>query len=311
MQLIRGIHNIREEHCGCVATVGNFDGVHLGHAEIIKRLQWQSEKLGLPSAVIVFEPQPAEFFVRNFVPPRLSRLREKFSLIAPRGVDRLVALRFTPDLARKPAARFVTEILVGKLGVKSLVIGDDFKFGRGRMGDFSVLRELSEHHGFKVQQTPPFLFIGKRISSSYIRNLLAHGYMHEATRMLGRPYTMSGRVVYGHQQGREWGFPTANLDLHRIASPVSGIFAVRVEGLSDEPLKGVAYAGSRPIIDDPRYVLEVHIFDYDDDCYGRYISVQFVDKIREDIEFETFEAMAQQIARDCASAREIFDLSPR
>lgn len=311
MQLIRGTHNIRQEHCGCVATIGNFDGLHLGHAEIIKRLQLQSEKLGLPSTVIVFEPQPAEFFVRNSVPPRLSRLREKFSLIAPRGVDRLLVLRFTPDLATKPASRFVTEVLVGKLGVKSLVIGDDFKFGRGRSGDFSALRKLSEHHGFKVQQTPPFLFIGKRISSTYIRNLLANGHLHEATRMLGRPYTMSGRVVYGHQQGRGWGFPTANLDLHRVRSPVSGIFAVRVEGLSDEPLEGVAYAGTRPIIDDPRYVLEVHIFDYDDDCYGRYISVQFVDKIREDIEFETFEAMAQQIARDCASAREIFDLSPR
>ena len=305
MQLIRGQHNIRPEHYGCVATIGNFDGVHLGHREIIKRVKKQAAQLGLPSLVIVFEPQPAEFFARGRIQARLSRFREKFHLLAAQEVDRMLVLRFSRELAALTPEQFVKTFLADRLGVKALIIGDDFRFGSGRGGDFSVLHKLAEAHGFSIEQTAPFLFIGKRISSTYIRYLLHHGYMKEAERMLGHPYYMEGRVVHGNKQGREWGFPTANLDLHRILSPVSGIFAVKIHGLADVPHLGVAYVGSRPTIADPRYVLEVHIFDYDGDCYGAYIKVQFVDKIREDIKFESFAAMAAQIGRDCESARGI------
>ncbi|MEQ8231733.1 MAG: riboflavin biosynthesis protein RibF, partial [Gammaproteobacteria bacterium] len=199
---------------------------------------------------------------------------------------------------------FVEEFLVQRLGIKALIIGDDFRFGSGRGGDFSLLHDLATRHGFTLEQTPPFLFIGKRISSTYVRYLLRHGYMGEAERMLGHPYCIEGRVVEGHKQGREWGFPTANIDLHRLKSPIAGIFAVRVHGLGPAPRIGVGYVGDRPIIEDPRYVLEVHIFDYDEDCYGRHISVQFCDKIRDDIAFDSFAAMAEQIKRDCQVARD-------
>lgn len=305
MQLIRGQHNIRPEHYGCVATIGNFDGVHLGHTEIIKRVKKQAAHLELPSLVIIFEPQPAEFFARGRIPARLSRFREKFHLLAARGVDRMLVLHFSRELAALAPEQFVKQFLLEKLGVKAMIIGDDFRFGSGRGGDYSVLHDLAEQHGFSIEQTSPILFIGNRISSTYIRSLLHHGYMKEAERMLGHPYCIEGRVVHGNKQGRDWGFPTANLDLHRIESPVSGIFAVKIHGLAEQPQLGVAYAGSRPTIADPRYVLEVHIFDYHGDCYGAYIKVQFVDKIRDDIKFESFAAMAAQIGRDCESARSI------
>ncbi len=305
MELIRGIHNIRPEHHGCVATIGNYDGVHLGHTEIIKRLKRRAKRHGVSSVVIIFEPQPEEFFIHDECPARLSRLREKFHLIAERGVDRLLVFKFNRLLATLKPEHFVRNLLVDKLGVKALIIGDDFKFGRARRGNFKTLLNLGRAYDFEVEQTPAFLFIGKRISSTSIRSLLHHGYMKEAERMLGHPYCMEGRVVYGHRRGREWGFPTANLDLHRVESPVSGIFAVKVHGLAEEPLKAVAYAGTRPIIDDPRSVLEVHVFDYDADCYGAYIKVQFVGKIREDIEFESFDVMAEQVRRDCDAAKEI------
>jgi riboflavin kinase / FMN adenylyltransferase len=307
MELIRGIHNIRPQHHGCVATIGNFDGVHLGHSEIIKRLKRLAEGHGAASAVIIFEPQPEEFFFHDECPARLSRLREKFHLIGERGVDRLIVFKFDRALAARKPEHFVRNLLVDMLGVKAVIIGDDFRFGRARRGDFKMLLNLGRAYGFEVEQTPPFLFIGKRISSTYIRSLLHHGYMREAERMLGHPFCMEGRVVRGHQQGREWGFPTANLDLRRLESPVSGIFAVKVHGLGEQAMKGVAYVGSRPIIDDPRYVLEVHVFDYDAECYGDYIKVQFINKIREDLPFESFDVMAAQIKRDCDAAREILD----
>ena len=308
MQLIRGIHNIRPEHHGCVATIGNFDRVHLGHAEIIKRLRVLGQKHGVPSNVIVFEPQPAEHFAPDRAPARLSRLREKFHLLAERKVDRLLVLRFTPELASMTPQQFVGDVLVARLGIKALIIGDDFRFGRGRGGDFSVLHGLAEQHGFAIEQTNPFLFIGKRISSTYVRTLLNHGFFAEAKRMLGHPYFIEGRVVHGHKQGRAWGFPTLNLNLHRLKSPVHGIFAMRVHGLGPVR-KGVGYVGSRPTIDDPRFVLEVHVFDYEEDCYGRHVTVEFVDKIRDDMKFDSFALMAEQIKRDCEVARGILSIA--
>ena len=303
MQLIRGLHNIKPTHYGSVVTIGNFDGVHLGHSEIIKRLKRSAEKFNVPSTVIVFEPQPAEYFKRGNVPARLSRFREKFELIAERGVDRLLVLPFNKELANYPPLRFVEEVLVEKLGIRALIIGDDFRFGSDRGGDFATLQALGKKYRFVLEQMPPFLFIGKRISSTYIRNLFRHGYMTEAIRMLGHPYWMEGVVLHGHQQGREWGFPTANLDMHRQVSPLSGIYSVRVHGIGDTERLGVAYIGTRPIIEDPRWVLEVHLFDFDEDIYGRRIRVEFCDKIRDDMDFDSFEVMARQIERDCETAR--------
>jgi len=303
MKIIRGLHNLTSQHFGCVATIGNFDGVHLGHVEILKRLIIKSAHHKVPSVVILFEPQPAEFFRYGRIPARLSRLSEKAQLIFACGVDKVLVLRFSRDLASYSPQQFVEEILVKRMGIKSLIIGDDFRFGTDRGGDFSLLTSLATKHQFSLDQTPPFLFIGKRISSTYVRYLLKHGHMREAERMLGHPYCIEGHVVHGHKQGREWGFPTANLNLYRLTCPISGIFSALVHGLGPKPLMGVAYAGSRPILDDPKYVLEVHIFDFDEDCYGKKISVQFCDRIRDDMEFHSFSAMAEQIKKDSAAAR--------
>lgn len=304
MQLIRGQHNLRPEHHGCVATIGNFDGVHLGHSEIIKRLKQQAARHGVPSLVIVFEPQPAEYFARGKIPARLSRFREKLELIRDRGVDRLLVLRFDESLSGCSPPQFVKEFLVERLGIKALIIGDDFRFGAGRDGDFSVLQKLAAQHQFEIEQTPPFLFIGKRISSTYVRYLLRHGFLKEAERMLGHPYCMEGRIAHGHKRGRQWGFPTVNLHLNRVEQPIKGIFAVRVHGLAEGSLNGVGYVGSRPIIEDPRWVLEVHIFDFDRMCYGERIAVEFCRKLREDMDFNSFAEMAEQIQRDCDAAKE-------
>ncbi len=303
MELIRGAHNLRPHHRGCVATIGNFDGVHLGHQMVLDHLNACARRAGVPATVIVFEPQPSEFFRPERAPARLSRLREKALLLKRCAIDRLVVMRFDAELAAESGEAFVDRILVRGLGVRYLVVGDDFKFGKQRNADFSILQNLAVRYGFEVDRTSALLSSGERVSSTAVRALLASGDLDDATQMLGRRYFIAGRVVHGKHNGRTIGFPTANVDLHRAHTALEGIFVVTVRGLGEYALDGVGYVGSRPIIADPKFVLETHIFDYDEDCYGRYIEVDFIAKLRSDVAFESFEALREQIALDCEHAR--------
>lgn len=302
MELIRGLHNIRPAQRGCVATIGNFDGVHRGHQAVLDQVKGEAARLGLPSVVMVFEPQPQEYFTPEGPPPRLTRLREKCELFAGYGIDRLFCVRFDERLAGYSAERFVEELLIRGLGVRHLVVGDDFRFGSGRAGDFALLRRMGLAHGFDVVHADTCVVDGARVSSTRVREALAAGDLAAARRLLGRGFSISGRVVRGQERGRSMGFPTANIHLHRAVSPVLGIFAARVRGLDGEPRPGVAYVGNRPIIADERCLLEVHVFDYHGDCYGRYLQVELVAKLRDDRRFESFDDLARQIEQDVQAA---------
>jgi len=305
MQLIRGQHNLREEFRGCVATIGNFDGVHLGHQAVFSALKEQSEKLNLPSVVIIFEPQPIEYFRPGQSPARLTRLREKLESIDHCGIDRVLLLDFNQHLASMEAADFIKAILLDGLDIKYLYVGDDFHFGKNRLGDFSLLSQAAADNGFGIGNLSTIAHAENRISSTRIRELLKQGDLASAAACLGRPYHICGRVTHGHKRGRAIGFPTLNIDLHRNISPLHGVYAVKVK-LAGEDFKGVASIGNRPIVvDDDRFLLEVHLFDFDQEVYGQQVKVEFVQKIREEEMFDSFELLRQQILDDAAVAREI------
>ncbi|WP_297526653.1 bifunctional riboflavin kinase/FAD synthetase [Thiohalobacter sp.] len=306
MRLIRGLHNIRPDDRGCAATIGNFDGVHLGHQAVLGQVAERAGELGLPSTVITFEPQPQEYFAAGEAPPRLTRLREKVSALRRYGVERVLVLPFGPKLAALGAADFVQRVLVDGLQVRYLVVGDDFRFGRGREGDFEFLRRAGERHGFQVVHMHTFEIDGARVSSTRVREALAAGDLAGAERLLGRPYRMQGRVAHGDKRGRTIGFPTANLFLHRRRSPLSGVFAVEMFGLEQEPVAGVANVGTRPTVDGTRALLEVHLFDFDRDIYGRHVAVEFAHKLRDEMRFDAFEALKAQIGNDVREARDWF-----
>jgi riboflavin kinase/FMN adenylyltransferase len=309
MQLVRGLHNLRPVHRGCVATIGNFDGVHLGHQAVFRRLCTIGREFGRPATVVTFEPQPMEYFVPAAAPARLTRFREKVAAIRRTGVDRLLVLEFGPRLAAMSAEAFVEELLVGRLGVEHLFVGDDFRFGQGRRGDAALLREAGLRHGFGVDSLDTVAHAEARISSSRIRAALSEGDFASAAACLGRPYAICGRVVHGDKRGRGIGFPTANVDLHRRVSPVRGVFAVRVGGIDAAALPGVANVGTRPTVDGgARDRLEVHLFDFARDVYGAHVEVEFVRKIREERRFPSFEELRRQIGQDAAEARGILGL---
>ncbi|MEJ2566400.1 MAG: bifunctional riboflavin kinase/FAD synthetase [Gammaproteobacteria bacterium] len=307
MELIHGLHNLRPRHRGCVATIGNFDGVHLGHQAVLGQLAERGAALGLPTAVITFEPHPREFFARDASPPRLSRFREKLQALRRFSVARVVCLRFNQALANMPAAMFIQRLLVEGLAVRYLVVGDDFRFGKGREGDFAMLNAAGREHGFQVAAMHTFNVDGIRVSSTRIREALAGDDLVTAEKLLGRSYRMCGRVVHGDERGRSIGFPTANIHLHRHSSPVSGVYAVEVFGLEKEPLAGVANVGARPTVGGMESRLEVHLFDFDDDIYGRYVNVEFLLKLRPERRFESLEELVAQISQDAAAARSFHD----
>ncbi|MCP5146229.1 MAG: bifunctional riboflavin kinase/FAD synthetase [Gammaproteobacteria bacterium] len=304
MELIRGRQNIHAVHRGCVATIGNFDGVHRGHQRIIAQLAEAASRHQVPSTVIVFEPQTAEFFRPAEPPARISLLRDKYRLLAAAGVERVVVLNFNASLASLPAEEFVAEILVQRLGVRELVIGDDFRFGRGRSGDFALLEAMAGASGYVVQRAEPVNIDGERVSSTRIRTLLDAGEFAAAARMLGRKYRIGGRIVAGKANGRTIGFPTINIPLRRRRSPLHGIFAARVHGLATAPVNGAAYIGTRAVINESTVVLEVNLFDFSRDCYGERVEVEFVEKIRDELPFADFESLRRQIAEDVAAARQ-------
>jgi riboflavin kinase/FMN adenylyltransferase len=306
MELIRGLHNLRPEHHGSVATIGNFDGVHLGHQAVIGQLAEKADHFDLPTVVITFEPQPRDYFTHGETPARLTRFREKIQALRRFSVDRVLCLRFNDALANMDAGAFIRRVLVDGLGVRYLVVGDDFRFGHGRAGNFQMLQAAGEQHGFQVVNMHTFKVDGERVSSTRIRQALERGDFEAAEKMLGRPYRMSGRVAHGDKRGRSIGFPTANIRLHRKKTPLAGVFAVEMFGLDAEPVAGVANLGTRPTVDGTRTLLEVHLFDFSDDIYGRHIGVDFLHKLRPELRFDSFDALTRQIADDVRCAKAYF-----
>jgi riboflavin kinase / FMN adenylyltransferase len=310
MQLVRGLHNLRSEHRGCVATIGNFDGVHLGHQSVFRHLMEKGAEFRLTTTVVTFEPQPREFFKADTAPARLTRLREKLQAIQEVGIERVVVLEFNKRLAAMPAERFVEELLVEGLGTRFLSVGDDFRFGSGRRGGFELLQRMGKVHGFAVENMNTYQLDADRVSSTRIRELLTQGDFTTANQYLGRPYRICGRIGHGHKRGRLIGFPTLNLNLHRRVSPLQGVYAVTVDGLDAGPVPGVANIGVRPTVEgDARYLLEVHLFGFERQVYGEHVSVEFVQKLRDEQRFEDFEALRRQILLDADAAREILGVS--
>lgn len=306
MRVIRGIPHSTHLEGGCVATIGNFDGVHLGHQMIINNLVEQGKKLGLPTVVVVFEPHPLEYFKATEAPSRLTRLREKIAHLKTLPVDVVMLLRFGEHLANLEPEDFVRKYLVNGLGVRLLVVGDDFRFGKQRRGNFQLLQSLGVDYGFTVNDSATLLSDGLRISSTAIRQALETGDLEQARLMMERPYSVCGRVVHGDGRGRQLGFPTANIQLFRKKSPVRGVFAVTAAGISEQPVPGVANVGIRPTVGgEQRVILEVHLFDFDEDLYGKQVEIIFQQRIREERKFASFEQLTEQIGKDAQQARHL------
>ena len=305
MELVRGLHNISRRHRGCVLTVGNYDGVHLGHQQMIGALKARASQLRSAATVLVFEPSSKEFIDPDGAPPRLTRWREKYVALEALGVERLVTLRFDECMRAMTPESFVNELIVERLGTRHMVVGDDFRYGSHACGTIETLRAAGHAHGFGVEQMPPFVFDGVRVSSTAVRERLEVADFAAAARLLGRPYRMWGRVVYGRRLGQTLGFPTANLQLMRRKPPIWGILAVWVHGIDSRPLPGVASLGTRPTVNGIEPLLEAHLFDFDGDLYGKYLSVELIRYIRPEAKFPDLAALIAQIGGDAARAREI------
>ena len=306
MEFIRNLHNFRDRHKGCVATIGNFDGVHLGHQSIINQLKNAAKMHGLPTVIVTFEPHPQEFFKPDKAPARLMRLREKLACLKQYGIDRVVCLRFDQALANLSAEDFISKILVDKLGVRHLIVGDDFRFGKNRQGDIATLKEVARQSGFEVEHTDTCIVNGQRVSSTWLRKLLVAGKMEEAAELLGRPYTISGRVVHGDKRGRELGYRTININLHRHQSPVAGIFAAKVYGLKPEVIHAAVSVGSRLVFEGRDVNLEAHLLDFDQEVYGAYVTIELLKQLRHEQKFDNIDELKQQMYNDIAEIRKFF-----
>ncbi|MEC8144603.1 MAG: bifunctional riboflavin kinase/FAD synthetase [Pseudomonadota bacterium] len=307
MEIINGLHNLRSRHRGCVLTIGNFDGVHRGHRQLIDALCEKAKALGVPSMLMTFEPQPREFFAGTKLPARLTRFREKVYLLDQTPLDRLLCLPFNERTANIEADWFANDFVVDQVGAKHLVIGDDFRFGRGREGDFALFERYGRIHGYSVSAMSTLLQGEARISSTLIREILAAGDFTAATNLLGHEYFIMGRVVYGRQLGRQLNVPTANIRLQRYRAALEGVYCVTVEGIAGAVRHGIANIGVRPTVDGKEPILEVHIFDYSGNLYGDLIKVTFKRKLREEQAFDSIDALKTQINQDIEQARHYFD----
>lgn len=306
-KIIRGFHNLLPAVTGCVATIGNFDGVHLGHQAVLQQLAMKGDTLGLPAIVITFEPQANEFFAPDKAPPRLCRFREKVEALRCYSIQQLCVLKFNQQLAQMEADEFIQRLLVDGLNVQYLVVGDDFRFGKARLGDFAILQQAGARFGFQVVNMHTFSIEQQRVSSTRVRQALGAGDLLLVEKLLGRSYRMSGRVAHGDKRGRTLSFPTANIDLHRHKVPLSGVYAVQLFGIAGEPIKGVANVGMRPTIAGlKRALLEVHLFDFDRDIYGEHVQVHFLQKLRDERKFADLDALTKQINKDCQHAKMYF-----
>lgn len=303
MRIFRGIP--QQAHHASVLTIGNFDGVHLGHQALLKLLTDKARMFGLPAVVLTFEPHPREYFSPDKAPTRLASLREKLLLLAAAGVDHTYICRFNARLAALSAQDFIEQVLVRGLNVRHLFVGDDFCFGAGRQGNFAMLQEAGASYGFTVDSMSTLSQEGERISSSAVRAALADGDLKRAAVLLGRPYSIAGRICHGEKLGRQLGFPTANIQMKHRRPALTGVYAVRVEGLRDDFVDGVANIGVRPTATDHgRARLEVHLFDWNEDCYGAHIRVHFLQRLRAEKKFESLDALRTQIALDAEAARD-------
>lgn len=295
-------------HClGPLAlTIGNFDGVHRGHQAMLARVVATARAQNLNPAALIFEPQPREHFAPQSAPTRLTALREKLELLQAHGIDQVHVQRFSRAFATLSPETFVKQLLVDALQTRWLLVGEDFRYGAHRTGDLASLNEAAKRFGFQVEAMPTIRSNGARISSSAVREALANGDLRSAEVLLGRPYSMSGRVVHGLKLGRQLGFATANVQMKHNRPPLNGIFAVRVHGADDNALPGVASLGVRPTVaTNGRSTLEVHLFDFARDIYGRHLKIEFLAKIRDEEKYPDLETLKTQIARDCEAARTV------
>lgn len=310
MQLIRGINHV--PYCfssqGCALTIGNFDGVHLGHQEVLAHLKKEAKRRHLPAVVMVFEPQPSEYFLGDKAPARLMRLRDKIDAFNELGIDYIFCVKFNAAFSQLSADDFIQKYLVDKLNVKFLSVGDDFHFGRKRLGNFDLLQKAGEKFGFMVEKNPTFLLGEQRISSTAIREALAQDDLLLAESLLGRPYSIDGRVAHGNKLGRTIGFPTANIRLHRQVNPVQGVYAVKVYLQNGEVFNAVANIGTRPTINSVVQLLEVHLFNFKGNLYGKRLKVEFCLKIRNEQKFPNFEELHAQIKDDAKVAKRFFNI---
>ncbi len=307
MYLIKGSAGLQNGHTACVATIGNFDGVHRGHQRVIETLAAAGRTRNLPVVVILFEPQPREYFALTTAPPRLMNLREKLAALRSLPVDAVLLLRFTPTLASMTAETFIEQTLIGQLGIRYLVVGDDFRFGLNRQGDFALLQHYGQRHGFEVVDTPSEIIDGERVSSTRIRQALEQGQLKLAEALLGRTYSVRGRVIHGEQRGRTLGFPTANLNMTRSNTAIRGVFAVTLITAGGQHHAGVANVGQRPTVRGGQRVnLETFLFDFCGDLYGQRVEVHFHHRLRAERRFSDLNELKQQIARDVEAARTYF-----
>jgi riboflavin kinase / FMN adenylyltransferase len=305
MKLLRGLDKILPFKNGTVATIGNFDGVHLGHQALLATLQRQADKLKLPMVVLLFEPQPNEYFHGQQAPARLASLREKLNVLKLCKVDYVCCLKFNTALSLMPARSFAMHYFFSSLQVKYLLIGEDFHFGQGRKGDVQLLSEIGNKSGCLVQTFPNFSIKNDRVSSTKIRDALAHGKLAQAAEFLGRTFSLCGRVIKGEGRGKQWGIPTANLNMQRLILPLKGVFYVKVQRAKGEWLEGVANLGSRPTVDGKKNSVEIHLLDFDERLYGEMLQVFFLHKLREEVKFLSVDALIAQIHHDIAAAKQL------
>ncbi len=310
MKVFRGLPNAAAR-APCALTIGNFDGVHRGHQALLARVRAAADRLGLESAVMTFEPHPREFFARRMgdlskAPPRIANLRDKLQALENNGVDRVIVEHFSEHFAAQSPPTFVEKVLVEGLHVKWLMVGDDFCYGAKRAGNVALLAEAGRQYGFEVEVLPTVRNGDTRISSSAVRAALAAGDFPQAQALLGHPYAISGHVIHGAKLGRDIGFPTLNLRVpHRPA--LGGIFIVQVHGLGGKPLPAVASLGVRPTVEDAgRVLLEVHVFDFAQHCYGKLVRIEFLKKIRDEEKFIDLPTLVKAIERDADHARAFF-----
>jgi riboflavin kinase/FMN adenylyltransferase len=306
LRLIRGLANIKETDRHSIATIGSFDGVHCGHQHLISHIAEEAKSLSVPSLLITFEPHPREFFAKQNAPARLTRLREKIDILQNLKLSKVLILHFTHQIAQLSAEDFIKIILVEKLAIRKLFVGNDFHFGKDRKGNIDLLKNAGEQFGFEVIIIEQIAYQTDRVSSSRIRAALAAAEFSLTKQLLGRSYWMCGRVIHGDKIGKKLGFPTANIAVMRKTVPLTGIFIVKVHGLAAEALNAVASIGTRPTINGTKMLLEVHLLDFNEDIYGRFIKIEFLSKIRDESRFDSLEILKKYIANDVKTAREFF-----
>jgi len=302
MELVRGLVNITEKHKNCVLTIGNFDGVHIGHQYVLEKLKQVAKEHNVPAAVMLFEPQPQEVFLQDKAAARVLTFREKYQKLKQMGVERLICIRFNPAFAAMTPEQFVEDLLVSQLGVKHLIVGDDFRFGAKRAGNFELLQQEAQKLGFSVDDSQTFKYSNQRASSTEVRRYLNESRFECVKDLLAEPFVFQGKVIHGQKNGRQFGFPTANIAVKRKVLPIKGVFGVKAKVDGDE-FYGVANIGNKPTLDGIKPLLEVNLFDFAKDIYGKRLTIEPLFKIRDEQKFDSIDQLVQQIKADVEVAK--------